>query len=85
LKNSNPAWTTSEKDHPFVECVTFADNIKSKGGNYQSNWHFVDTPFYDGQGSFNITEDPHNATDAISNIVSWIKKDGDYQNSYEYQ
>jgi hypothetical protein len=47
LETSGSTWTTGEKDHPFVECVTFADNIKNKGGSYQSNWHFVDTPYYD--------------------------------------
>jgi hypothetical protein len=31
-----------EKDHSFVECATFADDIKEKGFNDQSPWHFVD-------------------------------------------
>lgn len=25
------SYTTLEKDHPFVECATFADEIKGKG------------------------------------------------------
>lgn len=41
-------YTSLEKDYPFVECATFADEIKNKGWNDQSNLHFVDTPFFDG-------------------------------------
>ena len=40
-------FTTMEKDHPFVECATFADAIKSKGFDDQADWHFVDNPFFD--------------------------------------
>jgi len=40
-------FTTLEKDYPFVECATFADAIKSKGWDDQSDWHFVDNPFFD--------------------------------------
>lgn len=34
LKKSDPSWTKSEGDHAFVECVTFADDIKRMGGAY---------------------------------------------------
>jgi hypothetical protein len=34
LKKSDPTWTVKEKDYPMVECVTFADDIKYKGGSY---------------------------------------------------
>jgi len=36
-----------EKNHPFVECATFPDAIKSKGWADTGDWHFVDTPFFD--------------------------------------
>ena len=49
--NSNPSMTSLEGDYPFVECSTFADEIKAKGGSYQSGWHFIDTPFLDEGGS----------------------------------
>ena len=42
------SYTDLEKDHPFVECATFADEIKLTGWNDQSHWHFVDEPFFDG-------------------------------------
>ena len=34
LKKSDPDWTLKENKYPFVECTTFADDIKFKGGNY---------------------------------------------------
>jgi hypothetical protein len=35
LNSSDPAWVKSEGKHPFVECATFADEIKGKGGRWQ--------------------------------------------------
>lgn len=40
-------YTTYERDHPFVECATWADEIKLQGLDLQSHWHFVDDPFFD--------------------------------------
>jgi len=57
--------------HPFVECATFADDIKYHGGEWQSDFHFVDNPFV-SEGNpeeFNITQSAHNLTYAIKNIV----------------
>lgn len=88
LKKSDPSWTTKEDKHPFVECVTFADDIKYKGGSYQSGWHFIDNPYLDQGGSiddFDFKADEHNATEAISALVDWFNQKGDYKNSYEYQ
>lgn len=42
------SFTTAETPkRGFVECATFADLIKSKGWDDQSDWHFVDNPFFD--------------------------------------
>ena len=38
----NPHNITKERDFPFVECSTLADDIKRIGGGYQSTWHFMD-------------------------------------------
>lgn len=43
--------THLEGQYPFVECATFADEIKAKGGSWQSGWHFIDTPNLDEGGS----------------------------------
>jgi len=40
-----------EGDHPFTECATFADNIKSKGYSFQSDWHFINIPYLDEEGT----------------------------------
>ena len=44
---ANQTLTDAERDHPFVECAAFADAIKFRGGSWQSNWHFVDIPYFD--------------------------------------
>ena len=88
LKKSDPSWTVKEGDHPMVECTTFADDIKYKGGGYQSGWHFIDTPFLDEGGKisdYNFTLDAHNITEAIDGITSWFNRDAGYENKYAYQ
>jgi len=88
LKVSDPSWTKSEDTHPMIECVTFADDIKHKGGAYQSGWHFIDTPFLDEGGDisdYDFTFDAHNVTEAITAIGSWINKDDGYTNTFEYE
>lgn len=61
-------FTTMEKNHPFVECATFADNIKSKGFDYTSTYHYVDNPFEDGYSDPEFYPDDNNAT----TILVWI-------------
>ena len=88
LKKSDPSWTKSEEKRPFVECSTFADDIKHKGGAYQSGWHFVDTPFLDEGGDisdYDFTFDEHNITEAITSISDWANKSEGYKNSYPYK
>lgn len=34
LKKSDPSYTQYEGKHPMVECATFADKIKYRGGAY---------------------------------------------------
>lgn len=47
-----------EDKHMFVECATFADDIKDKGFSNLSPWHFTDQPFLDE--GFNTTVFPEN-------------------------
>jgi hypothetical protein len=65
--------TTLEKDHPFVECATFADEIKRKGFDTQAHWHFVDNPFMDQGYDKNITANEYNVTWAIVSIYLILK------------
>jgi hypothetical protein len=88
LKKSDPSWTTNEMDHPMVECTTFADDIKYKGGAYQSGWHFIDSPFLDEGGKisdYNFTMDAHNITEAINDLTAWFNKESGYENTNAYK
>lgn len=73
---SNPTMTKLERDYPFVECATFADEIKAKGGSFQSGWHFVDTPYLDEGGSINdypgFKFDENHIGKVIPGIVDWL-------------
>jgi hypothetical protein len=57
-----------EKDHPFVECATFADVIKQKGFDDQSHWHFVDNPFMDDGFFKQVDPNDYNVTWSIVTI-----------------
>ena len=89
LRETDPYWTKKEGDHSFVECTTFADDIKNKGGNYQQGWHFIDTPFLDQGNKIsdypNFKFDMHNITQAITEIVAWFNRDPGYEDGYAYQ
>ena len=83
-----PSWTKAEGKHPMVECTTYADDIKYKGGGFQSPWHFDDAPYLDQGGSihdFNFTVPDHNNTEAINGIVGMFNKVSGYKNNYIYQ
>ena len=61
-------FTTFEKDHPFVECATFADEIKEEGFDDQSHWHFVDTPIMAEGFKKDIPTQMYNVTWALVSI-----------------
>lgn len=81
--------TNLERDYPFTECATFADEIKNRGGTWQSGWHFVDTPYLDQGGSIEdypgFVYDEDNVEKAIPDIIQWLSNDGtNYQSSFVY-
>jgi len=89
LRDYDPVLTSHELDHPFVECATFADDIKYNGGAWQSDFHFIDIAYVD-QGTasdWNVTgPKPHNLTLGIQNISDWLsgKNGTSYKSSYMY-
>ena len=89
LRDYDPTLTSHELNHPFVECATFADDIKYNGGAWQSDYHFVDIAYVD-QGTasdWNVTgPKPHNLTLGIQNISDWLsgKNGTSYKSSYMY-
>lgn len=89
FKSAHPDLTKPEGNFPFVECATFADDIKGKGGAFQSGWHFIDTPFLDQGGSIDDFpgfkfEDKH-IGNVIPALVDLLKASPGYKNSFVYQ
>lgn len=65
----------------MVECVLYADDIKYRGGVYQSTWHFLNLPYFDEGGDlqdFKFTYPKHNITEAIDAIRMWLNKESGY-------
>lgn len=74
-----------ERDHPFTECATFADDIKGKEGGFQTPWHFINQPYLDEEGTtvddFPEFQPPEvNVVEALDNLISFLKdgKKSDY-------
>ena len=75
--------------YPFVECTTLADDMKYSGWSWQSNWHYVDTPFLDEGDKASDFPDyggytTQNITLVMSDLVDWLKGSAGYQNSVTY-
>ena len=70
LSAAKPSITSKEDSYPFVECATFADDIKSSGGGWQSEWHFIDMAYLDEGDDINdydnYGQSDHNITLAIN-------------------
>lgn len=62
-----------EKDHMFVECATFADDIKDKGLSDQSPWHFIDQPFFDEGFNKTVYPESFNVTWSIDYMQNNLK------------
>lgn len=72
----------------MVECTTFADDIKFKGGSYQSGWHFIDTPYLDEGGDisdYDFKPDEHNVTEALAGLKMWFNQEDGFENTNAYQ
>lgn len=86
--NSHSDMTGLEGSYPFVECATFADEIKAKGQTWQSGWHFVDEPYLDQGGSISdypgFKFDTESIDLVIPALTNWLKGSGDYKNSFVY-
>jgi hypothetical protein len=90
LKSSDPSWTTSEGHYAMVECATFADEIKGKGGRWQQGWHFVDTPYVDQKGKSILNYpgfkwEKDNSTSVMHELISWFKKEEKVNETDTYQ
>ena len=70
----NATLTAGEGNYPYVECATFADDIKYHGGAWQSDFHFVDNPYIaEGKASdYSIVNAKHNLTYGVEMIIQWL-------------
>ena len=85
---SDPDLTYHEVNHSFVECATFADDIKYHGGGWQSDYHFADNVWVSGgdEEAMSFPNEPRNLTIGLTNLIAWFsgKMGDDYLDSYIY-
>lgn len=88
LTQSHASLTKGESSHPFTECATFADDVKSTY-SFQSGWHFINQPYLDKGGDisdFTFKAAAYDIVGALENLTNWISDNGtDYKSSYYYQ
>jgi len=86
LKTSDPTLTQHEDKHSFVECATFADDIKYHAGGWQGDFHFIDQPFIEEgkESDYKISKNAHTLTQGIQDITDWLsgKNGKGYEKSY---
>jgi hypothetical protein len=63
-----------EDKYPFVECATFADDIKNDGFSDQSLWHYVNTPLLTDVSYTVPPSVPVNITWAIDEMIKSLKQ-----------
>mmetsp|Transcript_32932 Transcript_32932/g.50356 ORF Transcript_32932/g.50356 Transcript_32932/m.50356 type:complete len:150 (-) Transcript_32932:503-952(-) len=63
-----------EQNHTFVECATFADDIKLKGGTDQSAWHIVLQPYFRDNFTADVPAEQYNLTWAINNMIDSLSQ-----------
>ena len=59
-----------EQNHTFVECATFADDIKNVGFDDISPWHYTDQPFFDKNFTKKVEPAQYNVTGQIAYITN---------------
>jgi len=83
-----PEDVTHESNHTFVECATFADDMKYHGEAWQSDYHFKTIPFIEEgeEADYKISSSSRNITVGMYDIVAWLsgKQGTDYLTSYMY-
>ena len=88
LADSYPDMTTHEDMHAFVECATFADDLKYHGEMWQSDFHFVKYWNIEegSESDYDIDTCVRNLTIGLSDITEWLSGKGgdDYKDHYMY-
>ena len=88
LTDYDSSFTTHEKNHAFVETATFADDLKYHGEMWQSDFHFLNTPWIEtgSESDYDVKSSTRNITTGMADIRDWISgKNGEgYKESYMY-
>ena len=89
LAETHPDLIENERDHPFTECATFADDIKGTFGGFQSSWHFIDQPYLDEPGTTiedfpDFQPDDMDVLDALTDLVALLQDQPGIETSSEY-
>lgn len=87
LTQSHPKMIVHEKDHPFTECATFADDIKETFGNWQTPWHFIDQPYLDEPESSlddfpDFKMDSVDVISALTDLRAFLREETDIKHSH---
>lgn len=88
LKADYPTLTKDESLHPFTECALFADNIKGEGYSFQSNWHFINIPYYNEGGSpsdYTFKQSSVDLVAALEALTGMLTNTGDFASTTYYQ
>jgi len=76
---SHPSITAKEGAFAFVECATLADDVKYKGGGWQSEWHFIDQPWFSNGDNASDYPDfkgnPRNTTFVLPQLAAIVRGD----------
>ena len=77
LQEYDPDLVYREADYPYIECSTFADDIKGEGYSFQSDWHFIDQPYLDEAGTslddFDFTQPSEDVVGALTDCTAFLK------------
>ncbi len=85
LETSESYLTRRENKHAFTECATFADSIKGEGYSFQSDWHFINLPYLNEEGTtladFDFTMPDTDVVKAMTDMLAYMKYEIDGKDS----
>jgi len=77
LEKSDSYLTRRENKHAFTECATFADSIKGEGYSFQSDWHFINLPYLNEEGTtlddFDFTMPDVDVVSAMDDMTKFLR------------
>ena len=86
LNRNHKGMIVHERDHPFTECATFADDIKETWGDWQTPWHFINQPYLDEPGTTiddfpDVVKADVDVVRALTDLTAFLKGEKDASTS----